>query len=104
MASLTAGESGLGFSEPAVHYMSARPIFRLGAWRNGLKYLDATLAEHQESAMNLVDIVTLSIGGATVGLLILLLVMMRTTYVLVRRDQQWPAASADGNETPTGHQ
>ena len=44
--------------------------------------------------MSIVDIVTLVIGGITVGLLFTLLVMMRTMYVLVRRDQIGTAMSS----------
>ena len=36
--------------------------------------------------MSVIDIITVVIGGITVGLLFTLLVMMRTMYVLVRRD------------------
>ena len=54
--------------------------------------------------MNVVDIITMVIGAITVGLLIALLIMMRTTYVLVRRDQQKSAESADENLTPTEDQ
>ena len=49
--------------------------------------------------MNAVDIITLVIGGITVSLLIALLIMMRTTYVLVRRDQQKPAEATDEDVT-----
>lgn len=41
--------------------------------------------------MDTVEIITLTIGVVTVGLLVSLLVLMRTLYVLVRREQPDPS-------------
>ena len=40
--------------------------------------------------MGLVEIITIIIGAITVGLLITLLILMRTLYVLVRRERGEP--------------
>ena len=53
--------------------------------------------------MDVVDIISLTIGAITVILLIALLVMMRTRYALIPRDQQDPTPHADDNATPTGN-
>lgn len=50
--------------------------------------------------MSYIDIITLAIGAVTVSLLIALLVMVRTRYVLVRRDRDKPAAYANDNSPP----
>ena len=50
--------------------------------------------------MSVVDIVTIVIGGITVGLLFTLLVMMRTMYVLVRRDTINTDASESSDSSP----
>ena len=54
--------------------------------------------------MDFVDFISIAIGAVTVCLLIALLVMMRTTYVLVRRDQARPSRDADENVTPAENQ
>lgn len=52
--------------------------------------------------MDVVDIIVLVIGGITVALLIFLLVLMRTVYVLVRRDHLLQSGSNEGEGSDTG--
>lgn len=54
--------------------------------------------------MDVVDIITIAIGAITVVLLVSLLIMVRTTYVLVPRDRDQPAENTEENETPAGGQ
>ena len=51
--------------------------------------------------MSVVDIVTIVIGGITIFLLLTLLVMMRTTYVLVRREGKGSDAPYPNDPTTT---
>lgn len=50
--------------------------------------------------MSIVDIITVVIGAVTVSLLFTLLVMMRTMYVLVRRDTVDTGASGPSDPMP----
>ena len=49
--------------------------------------------------MSIVDIVTVVIGGITVALLFTLLIMMRTMYVLVRRQKSGIDATYQSDST-----
>jgi len=51
--------------------------------------------------LSIVDIITVVIGAVTVSLLFTLLVMMRTMYVLVRRDTVDTGASNTGASGPS---
>ena len=48
-----------------------------------------------EGIVDLVDIVVIVIGGVTIALLVLLLVLMRTLYIVVRREPTKPAEKSE---------